>query len=66
MPFQSQRAPLKLSTVMRDEVSLVAQSRAAVRRHCERARILLAYADAFHGVGNRPRLNANRLRWSAV
>ena len=62
MPFQSQRAPLKLSTEMREELSVLAQSRAAPRSRCERARMLLAYADGTTVSAIARTLNTNRLK----
>lgn len=62
MPFQSQRAPLKLSTEMREELSVLAQSRVAARSHGERARILLAYADGTTVSAIARLLHTNRLK----
>jgi hypothetical protein len=62
MPFQSQRAPLKLSMEMREELSALAQSRAAPRSHSERARMLLAYADGTTVSAIARMLKTNRLK----
>lgn len=62
MPFQSQRAPLKLSMDIQEELSTLAQSRTAARSRSERARMLLAYADGGTVSEIARRLSTNRVK----
>ncbi len=62
MPFQSQRAPLKLSMEIQEELCTLAQSRTAARSRSERARMLLAYADGSTVSEIARRLSTNRVK----